>query len=73
VESSNGEEPWPTAAKESSQMPQKASKPYLHRHRAEPSAIHTAQKARAKTNEWEVDCEICDKRGLNLVRFMSDK
>jgi len=54
-------------------MPQKASKPYLHRHRAEPSANDPVQKARAKTNEWEIDCEICDKRGLNLVRFMSDK
>jgi len=54
-------------------MPQKASKPCLHRHRAEPSANDPVQKARAKTNEWEIDCEICDKRGLNLVRFMSDK
>ena len=70
---SSEEEPWPTTVKEPSQKTQKISKPHPFRQRAKPSANAPVQKARAETNEWELDCEICSKRGVNLVRSMSRK
>lgn len=68
-ESNHEEEPAPSSkqppAPPSSAKPSPQSQ-RAPRQRTKPSPNGTTPKARVKTGDWELDCEVCCKRGFNL-------
>ncbi|KAJ3572556.1 hypothetical protein NP233_g2998 [Leucocoprinus birnbaumii] len=69
-ESSKEEEPapppQPPASSATAPQPQKTTKARAPRQHTKPAANGTAPRPRVKNGDWELDCEVCRKRGFNL-------
>jgi hypothetical protein len=38
-----------------------------HRKRTSTARAHRSSKSNSKKDDWELDCEICHRKGINLV------